>query len=89
VLCSPKYVAPFGTLLADDVIYQRWIGGEGRAPGHMLEGKGLASLEQVGYRVERRYASTARTRRWPSSLSGRSSFISRWRTWASTVRSLR
>jgi hypothetical protein len=38
LLCSPKYVAPFGTLLADDVIYQRWIGGTGAAPSHMLQG---------------------------------------------------
>jgi hypothetical protein len=51
----------------------------------------------LGASARRRYAvgvalscvSTASTRRCPSSLSAIPSFISTWRTWASTVRSLR
>ena len=39
--------------------------------------------------VALRWVRTARTRRWPSSLSGTLSFMRTWRTCASTVRSLR
>ena len=39
--------------------------------------------------VAPRWARTASTRRLPSSPCGTSSFVSTWRTWASTVRSLR
>ena len=38
LLCSPVYTMPFGTLLADDAIYQRVMGGSGGAPSHMLQG---------------------------------------------------
>jgi hypothetical protein len=38
LLCSPAYSMPFGTLLADDAIYQRVMGGSGGAPRHMLQG---------------------------------------------------
>jgi RTX calcium-binding nonapeptide repeat (4 copies) len=38
LLCSPEYSMPFGTLLADDAIYQRIMGGSGGAPSHMLQG---------------------------------------------------
>jgi hypothetical protein len=43
LLCSPMYRMPFGTLLADDAIWQKVMGGSGGAPNHMLQG-GLDSV---------------------------------------------
>jgi hypothetical protein len=43
LLCSPIYRMPFGTLLADDAIWQKAMGRSGSAPSHMLQG-GLDSL---------------------------------------------
>jgi hypothetical protein len=38
LLCSPIYTQPFGTLLADDGIWQRYLGRGGGPPRHMLQG---------------------------------------------------
>jgi hypothetical protein len=38
LLCGPVYSMPFGTLLADDAIWQRFMGRSGGAPSHMLQG---------------------------------------------------
>ena len=38
LLCSPAYSMPFGTLLADDAIWQRFMGRSGGSPSHMLQG---------------------------------------------------
>jgi hypothetical protein len=43
LLCSPAYSMPFGTLLADDAIWQRFMGRSGGSPSHMLQG-GQSSL---------------------------------------------
>jgi hypothetical protein len=38
LLCGPVYRQPFGTLLADDAIWQGVMGRSGGAPRHMLQG---------------------------------------------------
>jgi hypothetical protein len=38
LLCGPVYTQTFGTLLADDGIWQRYLGRGGGAPSHMLQG---------------------------------------------------
>jgi Ca2+-binding RTX toxin-like protein len=38
LLCGPVYSMPFGTLLADDAIWQRFMGRSGGASSHMLQG---------------------------------------------------
>lgn len=38
LLCSPVYAVPFGTQLADDGIWQRYLRRDGNPPRHMLQG---------------------------------------------------